>query len=859
MSELTTDEQGRLAALYALQVLDTPPEPAFDGIAEAAALACDLPIALITMIDTDRTWCKAKYGLDDTSQSLRNESICHYAIEHDGLFEISDTTADPRFADNFSITEELNIRVYAGMPLRLSNGHQVGTLCVLGHDPGRLNSTQQILLGHLATAVVQLLELHQATRDLATSQSRYRALCEASPLGVFSTDADGACNYTNDRWQAIFNLTNNEAAGKGWARNLHPDDRAAFDRKRQKTAELRLDFDTQFRIVGRDGTSKHVRAICRPIITPSGEVSGHVGSVEDVTNHVLLIKELGDQHELLHVALHSIGDAVITSDADGCVTWLNPTAEHMTGWVCKNALGRPLAQVFRVINESTRLDVKNPMEHCLSTDHQEGLASHSLLISRQDNEFGVEASASPIRSALGEQLGGVLVFHDVTEQRRLSGEMNHRATHDSLTGLVNRAEFENRLQNTLNHACEQQSQNALMFIDLDQFKLINDACGHAAGDQLLSQMAQLLQRTVRDGDTVARLGGDEFGVILENCTSEQAQQVAQKICDFAGDFRFIHGIQRFRVGTSIGLVPLDQRWKSTGALLQAADTSCYAAKEAGRNRVHAWFETDKIMQGRHVDMRWTTRLEKALDDNGFVLLAQRIDSLRDPAEAGLHAEVLIRLRDADGSLIAPGAFLPAAERFSLATRIDHWVLRQAIDQLKRLSDMTCVDTLCINLSGQSVSDRVFQRDAIDFLTESGADVCRRICLEITETAAVTHVVDTMVFIQQVRTLGVRIALDDFGAGASSFGYLKTMTVDVLKIDGQFITDLIDDPLDDAAVRCFVDIAHVMGLKTVAEFVNSPQILAHVRAIGIDYAQGYHLHEPEALARTCSTRPHSTLS
>ncbi len=317
-------------------------------------------------------------------------------------------------------------------------------------------------------------------------------------------------------------------------------------------------------------------------------------------------------------------------------------------------------------------------------------------------------------------------------------------------------------------------------------------------------MAQLLRLTVRSGDTVVRLGGDEFGVILEADT-----RVAQKICGCAGDFRFVHGIQRLRVGTSIGLVALDERWGSTGALLQAADTSCYAAKKAGRNRVHTWFETDKTMQGCQVDMQWTTRLEQALDDNGFVLLAQRIESLRN-SKAGLHAEVLLRMGDADGSLIAPGAFLRAAERFSMATRIDRWVLCTSVLQLTKPRDISRVDTLCINLSGQSVSYAVFQRDAIDFLTESGADVCRRICLEITETAAVTHVAETMVFIKQMRALGVRIAL--------------------------------------------LDVAHVMGLTTVAEFVNSPQILAHLRTIGFDFAQEYHLHEPEALANVLNAAP-----
>jgi EAL domain-containing protein (putative c-di-GMP-specific phosphodiesterase class I) len=276
--------------------------------------------------------------------------------------------------------------------------------------------------------------------------------------------------------------------------------------------------------------------------------------------------------------------------------------------------------------------------------------------------------------------------------------------------------------------------------------------------------------------------------------------------------------------------------------MQAADTSCYAAKDAGRNRVHVWFDTDQAMHARHGEMQWATRLEQALDEDRFVLYAQRIEALGE-GSSGLHAEVLIRMLDPDGSLIPPGAFLSAAERFHMATRIDRWVLRRAVQQIRALRDLKALDTLCINLSGQSVGDRAFHRHAIDAFTEAGSAVCQRICLEITETAAVTNMADASIFIEEVRALGVRVALDDFGAGASSFGYLKTLQVDLLKIDGSFIRDVIDDPLDDAAVRCFVDVARVVGVKTVAEFVDRPEVLARVREIGIDYAQGFLLHRP----------------
>ena len=565
--------------------------------------------------------------------------------------------------------------------------------------------------------------------------------------------------------------------------------------------------------------------------------------------------ELANQHELLQVTLQSIGDAVITTDTAGVVTWLNPVAERLTGWSTAEARGLALAEVFHIIHEDTRVLTDNPVTECLQLGHTVNLAKMTLLVSRDGTEYGIEDSAAPIRDAHNVILGAVLVFHDVTLQRSMVSDMKYRATHDALTGLVNRAEFETRLQRALEKSHDEASEHALMFIDLDQFKLVNDACGHAAGDQLLQQVARLFRAVIRDRDTLARLGGDEFGIILEHCNTEHAQRVGQQICDHMDDFRFSHDERRFRVGTSIGLVIIEQHWLHTEALLQAADAACYAAKDAGRNRVHTWLESDLEVKARHGDMQWTTRIEHALDNDLFVLHAQRIDNLV-ASTPGLHAEVLVRMQDSDGSLIAPAAFLPAAERFHLASRIDKWVLNHAIAWMKSLPTLTVVDNLSINLSGQSAGDRDFQRWALDVLKAAGPEVCCRLCFEVTETAAITHLADVAQFMAHVRALGLRVALDDFGAGASSFGYLKSLPVDYLKIDGQFIRDMVDDPLDDVTVRCFVEVARVVGVKTVAEFVHKPEILERLKVIGVDLVQGYWLHRPEPLTELLHQAPAS---
>jgi diguanylate cyclase (GGDEF)-like protein/PAS domain S-box-containing protein len=639
-----------------------------------------------------------------------------------------------------------------------------------------------------------------------------------------------------------------------WLEPVHEDDRQRVRQAVAASVASGRPLNIEFRVRWSDASVRRLKAAANVHQGPGGP-KRMVGVCWDVTELHELGVALARQNELMRVTMASIGDAVLTTDEQGRVTWLNPVAERMTGWTSTEAVGRASGQVLHLVHQTTREPAESPIDACLRSQDTAGMAHQTVLIARSGVEYGIEDSASPIRAADGAILGSVLVFHDVTEQRRISGEMTYRATHDALTGLVNRAEFESRLKRVLEVAHQRDSQHALFYIDLDQFKLVNDACGHSVGDQLLQQISKLLTEIVRSRDTLARLGGDEFAVILEHCEVEQAQRVAQAICDRMDDFRFIHDERRFRIGASIGLVPIDSRWATTSAAMQAADASCYAAKEAGRNRVHVWFDSDAAMRTRHGQTQWATRLEQALDEEAFVLHLQRIIPLKAENQ-GLHAEVLLRLRDVDGSLIAPGVFLPAAERFHLAARIDRWVIHRVVQQLAGLPSLAGIEMIAVNLSGQSVGDRSFHRAAFEELWAAGPQVCRRLCIEITETAAITNMSEAALFIEQLREMGVRTALDDFGAGASSFGYLKTLKVNVLKIDGQFVRDVLDDPLDDAAVRCFVDVARVLGVECVAEFVDRPEVLARIRELGVDYAQGFFLHKPEDMAavlETCNAR------
>jgi diguanylate cyclase (GGDEF)-like protein/PAS domain S-box-containing protein len=591
-----------------------------------------------------------------------------------------------------------------------------------------------------------------------------------------------------------------------------------------------------------DGLVRAAAVVCNAPIALLNLVDGHRVLIKAMQASHRAAIELAEQHELLRVTLHAIEDAVMTTNPLGEIAWLNPEAERLTGWPAVDAMGRASCDVFDAIASPSRLPIDELTVGRLGAAREKTAAAPAILISRTGTEHGIEYSVTPILGKNGAATGAVIVFRDVTERRRLSDEITFRSTHDSLTGLPNRVELDERLQAAWASARTQAATHVLLHVDLDHFKLVNDACGHAAGDQLLQQVAAMLREAVRETDLVARIGGDEFAVLLENCPTSAARRMAQGLCDRMETFRFIHAEHRIRVGTSIGLVAIDARWTDSESVMQAAEDCCHAAKVGGCNRVRMWFDTDASLHARTGDAHCAEQIEQALDEDRFALFAQRIEPL-GPHLGGLHAEVLLRMVEPDGTIVAPGLFLPAAERYQMATRIDRWVLRRTIAWMSGVLEPCAIERISVNLSGQSVSDRDFHLWAMALLADSGEQICHRLCLEITETAAVTHIVDAASFVDQVRSLGVKVALDDFGAGASSFGYLKTLAVDCLKIDGQFIRGLPDDPLDAAAVRCFVDVARVMGIETVAEFVDRPAVLDCIRELGVDLAQGFLLHRP----------------
>ena len=559
------------------------------------------------------------------------------------------------------------------------------------------------------------------------------------------------------------------------------------------------------------------------------------------------IKQTADtmhyEKELAEVTLHSIGDAVITTDAQARVEYLNPIAETLTGWSVKAAKGRPLAEVFRIINGVTREPQVNPAEKCLKENRIVGLENNTVLICRDGSERVIEDSAAPVRDREEKVVGAVMVFYDVTLMRNSTHLLSYHATHDALTGLVNRREIERDLTRLVENAKLEGKEHVLGYLDLDQFKVVNDTCGHIAGDKLLRQLAFHLKGRVRDTDTLARLGGDEFGVLLDSCPLEAAHRLAEGLLRAINDFRFVWEGETFEIGASIGMVRITPQSGSPAELLAQADSACYAAKEKGRNRFQLYEPGDVEFLRRQDEMHWVARIRHALEENRFTLYCQPIQPLRDGADPRHYCEMLIRMVDESGNLVPPMAFIPAAERYGLMPAIDRWVIRKALSTFFSGRKDSGRNVLCfINLSGASLADTGMLEFIRKEIRAHGV-APERICFEITETAAVANLDAAIAFIKALKETGCRFALDDFGSGMSSFAYLKNLPVDYLKISGAFVLNVAHNPTDRAMVDAINHVGHVMGILTVAESVESDQILEPLKAMGVDFAQGYGIARP----------------
>ncbi len=603
-------------------------------------------------------------------------------------------------------------------------------------------------------------------------------------------------------------------------------------------------LEQDYRIRLHDGTECWVYDYTIPVYDDQGRLTHYDGYLLDISSRKAMEYALLEEKERAQITLDAIADGVITTNNEGQVLYLNPVAEELTGWDVFESHCHPLTEVFRVIQNPDH--GHNRREY--DKDWFHNVVGSQQLFRRDGARFHIQSSRTPILGIDGKELGYVIVFRDVTEQLQLTERLGYQATHDSLTKLLNRGEFETILQMALRTARATNTKSCVFYIDLDQFKVVNDTCGHVAGDALLKRLAEGIPGMLRESDVVARLGGDEFGVLLENCSVDQAIELADAIRLYVKESRFSWENKIFDVGASIGIVEINEESESVSDIMSAADIACYAAKDLGRNCVHVYHRKDSESGRRHNEIQLVTEIIQAIERDDLVLYFQTISPSADIHGVGMHGEILVRMKDIDGKLIPPGLFLPAAERYDLMPTLDLWVIRETLVWLTAqlaIAGHAYFEMISINISGNSLGSEDFCTQVEKMVSEcelqSGS-----ICFEITETSAIANFATAINFIERLKLLGVRFALDDFGSGLSSFAYLKNMPVDYLKIDGAFVRDIVDDPIDREIVKSIHQLAGVMGIKSIAEFVENEHIHGILKDIGVDYVQGYGIAKPQPL-------------
>jgi diguanylate cyclase (GGDEF)-like protein/PAS domain S-box-containing protein len=733
-------------------------------------------------------------------------------------------------------------------------GRAAGLLGIAGAQPRENWEVQlHLLMKLVGSSIATGLERIQIQHQLRDLEERNELALYSANDGLWDFDTINNRVYLSPRWKAMLGYDEADVGqAPDWRTLVHSDDMSRVQAAiRDHVAGKTPIFESLHRMRHATGEWRWVISRAKAKVDDKGRLLRLVGVELDITERKLYEEALFREKESAQITLQSIGDGVITTDAKGVIDYVNPVAEALTGWRLEDSQGRAIEEIFRAFHEETCEPLENPLAVAIRRTRSIKSVRPMLLIRRDGNEIYVESTASPIRDGSGAVSGGVLVFHDVSEARELNRRLSYHASHDVLTGLVNRREFENRMERALKSAKARETSYALCVLDLDQFKIVNDTCGHSAGDALLGQVGGLLKSKVRWRDTLARLGGDEFGILLESCSLDEAMRTAEALREAVRNFKFTWEERTFRLGASIGVVPISADNVDVASVLSAADSACQAAKEAGRNRVHSFEENDIDLMRRRREMQWAARINNALEEGRFELFRQTILPLQT-AETGAHYELLLRMRDEAGKIVAPDQFMTAAERYGITPSIDRWVIENAFRWLVSEADEREKLTMCsINLSGQSLGDDKFLPYVIDQFHRSGLDATK-ICFEITETAAIASFSQANRFIQALKELGCKFALDDFGTGLSSFGYLKHFPVDYLKIDGSFVKEILHDPIDREMVRSINEIGHLTGKQTIAEFAENQEIINMLQSLGVDYAQGYGVSQPQRVLKAANS-------
>ncbi len=575
----------------------------------------------------------------------------------------------------------------------------------------------------------------------------------------------------------------------------------------------------------------------------------------DVSYRKSLEATLGRGKQQAQITLESIGEGVITTDTAGVIDYLNAAAEQLTGVPREQAVGKRMVDFMTLVDETDRKDLGDPVARCLAERRRIGLGRRALMITASgERELSVELTASPIIGPGETVAGAVVIMHDVTEMRGLTRRISYQASHDALTGLINRSEFERRLQEALEVIPGESVNSVLCYMDLDRFKAVNDTCGHLAGDNMLREIAKLIRDQVRDSDYVARLGGDEFGMLLVRCPLDKARQIADDVCNAVRDYRFVWQDRIFTVGISVGLVEVGRESGTLKDLLSAADSACYVAKQQGRGRVHVYSARDEVSARQRGDIHWLRQLQVALRENRFEIHTQPIISTAGRVTRGPAAEALLRMLDEEGKPVLPRQFMPAAERYQLMTGIDRWVVQATLAAIGNGSIRLPDERSCsINLSAQSLADETFLDFVVECLDHSQVQPWR-ICFEVTESAVMERLDQARRFVAVLHGMGCQFGLDDFGSGLGSFTTLRDLAIDYLKVDGVYTRDLRPDTLNYQVVSAITGMSRILGFQVIAEQVEKQADFEALRTLGVQFIQGNFIDRPRRLGETGALSP-----